>query len=123
MQLSSLRNLFKNIDWILFCSVFLIACAGLVTMNSFAGSSTIFERQTIWLVISTVSFFGMSLVDWGFLKNTRIIITLFALSTAILLLLFVFGSVFKGAQSWFNFGTFSFQPVDVVKLVVVLLLA
>ncbi len=28
-----------------------------------------------------------------------------------------------GAQSWFNFGGFSFQPVDVMKLVLVLILA
>lgn len=123
MQLSSLKSIFKNIDWVLFCAVFLVALAGLTTMNSFVGTSLFFERQTIWLVISVIFFFGTSLIDWGFLKNTRIIITLFALSALVLFLLFFVGSVWKGAQSWFNFGGFSFQPVDLVKLVVVLLLA
>lgn len=123
MQLYSLRNLFKNIDWVLFCSVILVSFAGLITMNSFVGSSSFFERQTIWLVISVLSFFGMSLIDWGFLKNTRIIIILFALSVGILFLLFAVGSIFKGAQSWFSFGAFSFQPTDAVKLVIILLLA
>jgi rod shape determining protein RodA len=29
----------------------------------------------------------------------------------------------KGSQSWFNFGTFSFQPTDIVKLFVILVCA
>ncbi len=92
-------------------------------MNSFTGTSSFFERQTIWLIISAVAFFVVSLFDWGFLKNTRIIITLFAVSVIVLFLLFAVGSVSRGAQSWFNFWGFSFQPVDLVKLVVILLLA
>jgi rod shape determining protein RodA len=48
---------------------------------------------------------------------------LFGISVGLLSLLFVLGSVFKGAKSWFNLGVFSFQPVDLVKLVVILILA
>lgn len=123
MQFLTFRNISKNIDWVLFCSVILVSLAGLVTMNSFTGTSPFFERQTIWLIVSVIAFFGASLIDWGFLKNTRIIITLFVFSVTLLFLLFAVGSVWKGAQSWFNFGSFSFQPVDFVKLVIILLLA
>jgi len=35
----------------------------------------------------------------------------------------VFGSVFQGSQSWFNLGFFAFQPAELSKLVLVLLLA
>jgi rod shape determining protein RodA len=124
------KNIFKNIDWILFGSVFLIVCAGLVTMNSFGsssqagiGQSRLFDRQIVWFVISVIFFFVMSGIDWRFLKSTKIIVTLFVLSVGLLLLLFVLGSVFKGAQSWFNLGVFSFQPADPIKLVVILILA
>ncbi len=125
---SPIKSVFKNIDWILFGSVILISLAGLVTMNSFlsvgqATTSRFFDRQIIWLVISVSVFFIASLIDWSFLKNTRIIVALFIFSVAILLLLFVLGSVFKGSQSWFSFGSFSFQPVDPIKLVVILILA
>lgn len=136
MQYFSLKNILKpawlvgrNIDWILFASVFLVCLAGLFTMNSFssigttATSSRFFERQSIWLLISVIVFFISSQIDWGFLKNTKIIVILFALSVGLLSLLFVLGSVSKGAQSWFNFGAFSFQPTDPVKLVVILILA
>jgi rod shape determining protein RodA len=37
--------------------------------------------------------------------------------------LFVAGSIFKGARSWFNLGAFAFQPVDFVKVILVIILA
>ncbi len=118
-----LKNIFKNIDWILFFSVILIACAGLVTMNSFVGQSKFFERQTIWLIISLVIFFVASAVDWRFIKSTKIIVSLFVFSVALLSFLFVLGSVFKGAQSWFELGLFAFQPTDLITIVIILILA
>ena len=44
-------------------------------------------------------------------------------SVFLISLLFVLGSVFKGAQSWLSLGSFSFQPTDPIKLVVILILA
>ncbi len=123
MLISYFKNLFKNIDWILFGSVILICLAGLFTMNSFVGNSRFFERQMIWIIVSSVVFLGASLVNWSFLKNTKIIVTMFSVSVGLLFLLFVLGSVFKGAQSWFDLGFFAFQPVDPIKLVVILILA
>jgi rod shape determining protein RodA len=122
-SINSIKSIFKNIDWVLFSSVLLVTFAGLVTMNSFVESSRFFERQAVWIMFSTLVFFVTSFVDWGFLKNTRIIVTFFIVSVGLLSLLFILGSVFKGAQSWFSFGAFSFQPADPIKLVVILLLA
>ncbi len=119
----SIKNIFKNIDWVLFISCILISLAGLITMNSFTGVSSYFSRQIVWISVSALVFIFASGVDWSFLKNSRIIVGLFMFSTLLLFMLFVLGSVFKGAQSWFDLGAFSFQPVDVVKLVVILLLS
>lgn len=123
MEFTSIKNIFKNIDWILFACVMLICLAGLATMNSFTGNSLFFERQATWLIICPIIFFIASFLDWSFLKNTRIIVSLFVLSVGLLLSLFIFGSVFKGAQSWFNLGAFTFQPADPIKIVVILLLS
>ncbi len=119
----SIKNIFKNIDWVLFLSVVLISLAGLITMNSFTETSNYFSRQIIWIIVSCCVFMFASGVDWSFMKNSRIIVISFLVSTLLLFLLFVLGSVFKGAQSWFDLGAFSFQPVDIVKLVVILLLS
>lgn len=124
----SFKNIFKNVDWILFIGVLLICLAGLFTMNSFQAEGSLigdkfFSRQVIWILVSTIAFFIASNVDWSFLKNTRVVVILFIISVSLLSLLFVLGSVFKGAQSWFNLGAFSFQPIDPIKLVVILLLS
>jgi len=112
-----------DIDWKLFFAAVLLSLAGLITMNSFVGESYFFERQVVWVLVSIAVFFGASLVDWRFLKRTHVIMTLFAVSCSLLLLLFAVGKVAKGAQSWFDFGGFSFQPSDPVKLVLILILA
>ena len=123
MFISFLKNLFKNVDWVLLTCVLLICCAGLVTMNSFVGTSRFFQHQIIWLSVSIIIFFIASNINWSFLKNTQIIVLLFIISVGLLSLLFVTGSIFKGAQSWFSLGFFALQPADPIKIVVILLLA
>lgn len=120
---SHTQSLFGHIDWTLFGVAVLLSLAGLVTMNSFALENYFFEKQVLWLSIGITLFFALSLVDFRFLRKTGVIMILFAASVVILLLLFVFGEITKGAQSWFNFGSFAFQPSDPVKLVIILLLA
>jgi len=121
-----------HIDWRLFFVALLLSLAGLITMNSFLptmagqggiGGNYFFERQIIWLSISLLVFFAASMIDWRFLRRTRVIVTLFLISCFTLALLFVFGEIAKGAQSWFDFGGFSFQPSDPIKLVLILILA
>jgi rod shape determining protein RodA len=120
----SLRRIFSKIDWILFLSALLLVGAGLVTMNSFVeGSNYFFEKQVIWVVVSVVVFFVLSFVDFRFLRRTSVITTLFLVSVFILALVFFLGDFVLGAQSRFDFGLFSLQPSDPIKLVVILLLA
>ena len=119
-----------HIDWILFCGALLLSLAGLITMNSFlspelgiAGSNYYFQRQIIWLTVSIFICLTASAIDWRFLKRTQVVVGLFAFSISLLLLLFAVGKIAKGAQSWFNFGGFSFQPSDPIKLVLIILLS
>lgn len=112
-----------DIDWILFFSTLPLVFAGLVTMNSFVGENYFFEKQIIWLFISVIIFFILTFIDFRFLRKTQVLIPLFLFFVFILLGLFITGSVFKGAQSWFNLGLFSVQPADLVKLVLIFLLA
>ena len=121
-----INHLFNNnqgIDWILFISTITLVGAGLVTMNSFSGENYFFERQILWAGLGVALFFGLSFVDFRFLRRTWVIVTLFLISCVVLLLLFIFGDIVKGAQNRFDLGIFSFQPADPVKLVLILLLA
>lgn len=117
------RYIARNMDWLLLGSVLCISAAGLVTMNSFNGRADLFSHQLAWISIGLGVFFIASAMDWRFLKNTRVVVILFALSVLFLTFLFLLGSVFNGAKSWFDFGLFAFQPTDLSKLVVILILA
>ena len=103
-----------------------IILAGLVTMKSFAPLENVggfFSKQIIWILLGFAIFFVSSFLDFSFLKRTDVLVAVFLLNCLILLLLFVLGHVSNGSKSWFNFGFFSFQPVDMIKLVLVLILA
>lgn len=112
-----------QIDWILFLTTLPLLAAGLVTMNSFTDTTHLFLRQLIWIVVAISIFFACSFVDFRFLKKTWVSVTLFAISVLSLGALFVVGTVAKGASSWFNFGFFSVEPSDPIKLFLIIILA
>lgn len=113
----------RSIDWLLLSFVILISGAGLVTMNAFVGDNYFFSKQLISLSISVVLYLICTQVDWRFLRKTSVVVLIFILTCISLLALFILGSIFKGAQSWFDLGFFAFQPSDPAKLVVILILA
>lgn len=120
------RTLFRHIDWLLLAFVLPIIGAGLVTMNAFLpepGETNLFFSQLMWVGISLIVFFTLSFFDFRFLKKTRILVIIYVFFLLVLMALFVFGSTVKGATSWFDFGAFSFQPVDFMKIVLILMLA
>ena len=120
------RDFFKRIDWLLVLFIVPIIIFGLVTMKSFAsieGNATFFNKQIIWVALSLIVFFVFSFIDFRFLKRTDVLMFLLLLFSGMLLVLFVLGNISHGARSWFDFGGFSFQPADMMKLVLVLILA
>jgi len=116
----------SGIDWILVGAIVPLLCAGLATMNSFGGTASdgrFFTRQLIWILISVIVFFVCSVIDFRFLRKTWVSVVLFTISCTMLSLLFVIGHVSRGAASWFSLGAFSFQPSDMVKLALIIILA
>ncbi|MBP6912165.1 MAG: rod shape-determining protein RodA [Candidatus Pacebacteria bacterium] len=117
------ETIFSNIDWWLVLPILPIFAGGLFTMSTFTGTSTFFERQLIWIVISFFACVVCSKLDIRYFKRTNFLVGLFLFFTTLLLLLFVFGHTANGAKSWFSVGGFSLQPSDFMKLVLVLILA
>ena len=116
----------KRIDWMLVLFILPIIGGGLVTMKSFTpleATGDFFGKQIIWVLISFAVFFAFSFIDFRFLKRTEVLVFLFLLTSFVLLVLIILGHISHGHKSWFNFGFFSFQPVDVMKLVLVIVLA
>ncbi len=116
----------KRIDWMLVLFILPIIVAGLVTMKSFApleDTGLFFSKQIVWILVGFAVFFTFSFIDFRFLKRTDVLVAIYLLNSLILLMLFILGNISHGSKSWFDFGFFSFQPVDMMKLVLVLILA
>jgi rod shape determining protein RodA len=114
---------FKTLDFALVTAVLSIMLAGLFTMSSFQGNDTYFWKQGLWIGISFFVFLFASRFEYRFLKQTRTVMAIYGILLFILTLLFTLGYVAKGAESWFRLGGFAFQPTDLMKLGLIIVLA
>jgi rod shape determining protein RodA len=120
------RNIFSrhlfDVDWILILALLPILGAGLLTMNSFVGNNYFAERQIVWILVSFAVFFVFSQIDWRFLKDGKLLVSLFAFTCSVLLLLFL-GNTIKGAKSWIEIASITIQPSDFTKILLILILS
>ncbi len=114
---------FLGIDWVLVLSALFLTFGGLVTMQSFGAENMFFDRQVVWIMVACTVFFLASFVDYRFLRERWVVTVLFASMAALLLLVFAFGEIAKGAQSRFDLGFFAAQPAELAKLALVIILA
>ncbi len=113
----------SSIDWIAFGAALGLALLGLVTMNSFQAQDPFFVKQALWIFISVGAFFIASGIDWRFLRRGGVAAALFFIVLIPLVVLVVAGTATKGAKSWFDLGGFALQPVEFVKLALIITLA
>ncbi len=116
-------QLFLKVDVTLLISMLFISIAGLLTMSSFQGDDNYFFKQAVWIVLAMCVFLTASLFDYRFLKQTRVVMALYGFLLVILSFLFILGHSAKGAQSWFSLGGLAFQPSDLMKLGLIIVLA
>jgi rod shape determining protein RodA len=119
----AIRTLFSGFDVILFGAMLTLTLMGLVTMYTFSGTNSFFERQTIWIVISTGLMLLAMVPDYRFLRSGNTTFILYVLVLISLVLVLFIGEVTLGAQSRFDLGLFSLQPSDPAKLILIAVLA
>ncbi len=118
-----LRTLFSGFDGILFSAVISLSLFGLATMYSHVGGNEYFNRQLVWVLISTLLFFVVMVPDYRFLRSGNTTFYLFLGTIALLIGVAFFGEDVMGARQRFDLGLFSLQVSDPAKLVLIILLA
>jgi rod shape determining protein RodA len=117
-------SLFRKVDWWIVGSLIPLFGLSLATMSSFSDiGTTLMTRQFIWILISLTAFFVISLMDLSFLKQSKILMFIYGFGVSLLVALIFFGTKLNGATSWLDFGVFSFQPSDLMKLFLILILS
>lgn len=117
------RTLFASTDWWLISAVLFLTLLGLVTMYTFDGDNSYFEKQIIWIGIAVVGL-GISIIpDYRFLRQGNTTFFIYIGILVLLVLVLFIGETVKGAQSRFDLFFFSLQPSDPAKLVLIAVLA
>jgi len=108
------------------CSVLLIAI-GLVSLYSSSsgkGNFLNFKKQIVFALVGIVLVFLVSRLDWRILRNQPYLITiLYLMGCASLAGLFLFAPEVRAVKGWYRIGPLSLDPVELTKIVLVLLLA
>ncbi len=118
---------FKKLDWILVGAVLVLCVIGLLTLYSINyGKPTItfFNKQVIFVLFGIFVMFVFRFIDFSILKNYRPFLLLIYLGgIALLAATLFFGKITRGTTSWLSFGGLNFEPVELIKLIVILVLA
>lgn len=120
-------SFFKKNDWTLIVAVLLLIILGLLAIYSVAlgqggGEFLNFKKQLAWLAAGSVLLLIFANIDYHFWQRLSWLGYLFSLLLLILVLT-PLGSTIRGTQGWFNLGLFSFQPVELTKIFLILALA
>ncbi|MCK4539650.1 rod shape-determining protein RodA [Candidatus Parcubacteria bacterium] len=116
----------KNYDWIILVSIVLLIIFGLAEIYSIALSNEDlnllnFKKQIFFVVLGMFLLFFISFLDYYNLRsfNVYFYIAGVLLLTAVLF----FGETIRNTTGWFDFGFFNLQPVEFVKIFLLIFLA
>jgi rod shape determining protein RodA len=112
----------RNFDWVLFGALLFIAATGLVTLAS--SSQVFFQRQLLWLGFAALVIIFGSQLDWRFfVKQSWFRYGIYWLTVGVLIFANLQGGTVRGTKSWIVFGGFQFEPSELAKLALIILLA
>ncbi len=123
-----LKRILRNLDWWLIAATLMLMVYGLVLIYSathtFAvetGRSWHLGRQMMFMAVSILMAMFSLRFDYRMLKNyTR---QLYIFNLILLVGVMLFGHAQLGAQRWIQIGSFSFQPSEFSKIILIICLA
>ena len=117
-------NHLKKLDWVLFSSVLLLLGAGLLIIYSIGSPESLmfFKKQFLFAIFGFFAMIGLSFLDYRIFKNSYVLLALYLLSLFLLTAVLFAGEV-KGASSWFQLGPLGFEPIEFIKIIIILFLA
>lgn len=118
----------KKFDWVMFGACIMLSAFGLAAIYSTSlgsGSSGPdfgnFWKQVAFLVIGLV--LALAIPAFNYRQLAGLSKVLYGTAIALLVAVLLFGTSVRGAKSWFGVGGFGIQPVELVKIFLVIHLA
>lgn len=114
----------KNI----FIAIFLLMLVSLIVLYSISLSMnnnfSYFKRQIVWYIIGyAIMFIVAFLFDWHILKDKPLLVFSIFLISVLLLTAALLSPAVRGVKGWISLYAFSFQPAELTKLALIIVLA
>lgn len=116
----------KQIDWFLLGPIIVLVCFSLAEIYSISlGQSgadlLFFRKQIIFVIIGIILYFVLSTFDFHhFFSYSNY---LYVIGIVILISVLIFGQTINGTRGWFSILGFGLQPVELIKIILIICLA
>jgi len=118
------RRILLGFDWIWFLALLALSSTGIIAIWSTTdGTSldTYFGKQIIYLCCALLVFFVLLYFDYHVFSDY--VVFIYAGGMILLVLVLMIGVSVHGNKSWINLGIISFQPSELMKIIVIIALA
>ena len=115
----------RKLDWSLIVIVLLLSGVGLFTIYGIGSPESLvfFKKQFFFLGLGLLLMFSLSFFDYRVFKNYSSVLLVLYLFSLFSLFLVLSSQEIRGATSWFRLGSLNFEPIELIKIVIILLLA
>jgi rod shape determining protein RodA len=119
------RRLVQNFDWVLLVLVMLICGIGIVNLYSAGynqtGVTPLYVKQLYWLAVGLGILVVTLVYDYRHLE--KLSLPLYTISILLLVGVMYGGKMVSGSRRWLAMGPLSFQPAELAKIAIILVLA
>ena len=119
------RNLWRNFDFWLFGAAMFLSIFGVMMIQSaIAGNEVLAEsvsRQPIFLALGTILLLAMAAIDYHYWSSLARFMYIAAVIS--LMVIYVVGQARFGSARWLDTGVILIQPSEIVKILMIMVLA
>lgn len=120
------RRLLTHFDWVLLSLVCILTGIGILNLYSATSTGSelvtpVYIKQFYWLGIGLVIALSISLFDYR--KLEYFASPLYVLNVFLLIAVLVVGKTSMGATRWLNLGFFNLQPSEIMKIMIIVVMA
>jgi rod shape determining protein RodA len=124
MMIKTDQRILLSFDWLWFLALLVLSSAGVAAIWSTTDGTSLnsyFGKQLIYLCFGLLVFIAMLYFDYHLFSD--FIGFIYAAGLLILGLVLIFGRTIHSNKSWIDVGIFSFQPSEIMKVLVIIALA
>ena len=118
-----IRHYFSGIDVTLFATVVAICLFAVFNLYGIGGNDTLVARQAIFAGIGIVLMSILSFFNYRYFKNSSSLVLTFYIAAVLFLIMPFFFPSIRGVQSWVIIGGLTFEPAELMKLILIVLMA